>query len=259
MTSTSLPTVAYDPADPSSGVALVSHQLDKLGLGEHWVQTGEQGGLRVVDRRISPGHGWCRAVGLYQALWPATADLCVEVDWYADSDVPASEQDEHWRTRLATVTAGLESLGYVVRAPGPRRTPGVDRYQPLIVSRLPVGASLAPCPADGWDHLEVHPTYERPAHDPSRRLQTMLEDFHLTSYVTRTLDTHLWPPYATAASVVVWSDFQDATLDDWQSAMARVRRVLRIAGYRCLDHRRPWDRAVDHLPYVIVYLREELQ
>lgn len=260
MTSASPTAVVYDPADPiRTGAALVNHQLDQLGVGQHWVQTGEQNGRAVVDRRIPPAQGWCRAVGLCQALWPATADLCVEVDWYPDLNVPSDDQDEHWQTRLAAVTAGLESLGYVVRMPGPRRTPGVDRYQPLIVSRLPVGASLAPSPADGWDHLEVHPTYKWPDRDPIWRLHRTLENSHLTGYVARTLETHQWPPYATAAWIVLWSGARTATGDEWDSAMARVRRVLRIAGYGLLDHRRPWDPAVDQSPYVIAYLREELR
>ncbi|WP_217545550.1 hypothetical protein [Streptomyces sp. GbtcB6] len=262
MSSTSpLPTTpAYDPADPHrSGVALVTRQLDELGIGEHWVQTGEQSGLRIVDRHIPPGHGWCRATSVYQALWPATADLCVEVDWYADQDIPAAEQEEHWATRLAAVTSGLESLGYAVQTPGPRRAPGVDRYQPLIVSRLPVGASPAPYPADGWDHLDVLPAYRWPARNPSKHLANVLDDLRMTNYVTRTLDTHLWPPYATAASVVLWTGPPNATMDDWASAIARVRRALRVTGYRVLDHRRPWNPLVDHQPYLIAYLREKPQ
>lgn len=257
-TRTSHTSVDYDPADPRRTAAVfVQAQLDELGLGEHWVQTGEQGSLRVIDRRVPPGHGWCRAVSLYQALWPATADLCVEVDWYPDLDTPADGQDEHWETRLAAVTDRLESLGYIVRMPGPRRTPGVDRYQPMIVSRLPVGASLPPSPADGWDHLPVHPTYKWPDNeDPSRRLRKTLESSQLESYGARTLDTYLWPPYATGAWIITWSGAQTATVDEWGSAMARVRRVLRIAGYGLLDHRRPWDPAVDQGPYVIAYLRE---
>ncbi len=259
MTTTSPMTDIHDPEDPiRSSAALVTRQLAQLGIGEHWVQTGEQSGLRVVDRRIPPGSGWCRAVGLYQALWPATADLCVQVDWYPDLDVPPAGQDEHWRTRLAAVTAGLESLGYVVRMPGPRRTPGVDRYQPLIVSRLPVGASLAPSPADGWDHLEVHPTYTWPNRDdPIRRLRKALKDSGLAGYGARTLETHHWPPYATGAWIVLWTGApRTSTTDDWHTAIARARRVLRIAGYRLLDHRRPWDPSIDQLPYVIAYLRE---
>lgn len=257
MTTASPTTVAYDPADPvRSAAALVNRQLDQLGLGEHWVETTKQDGLRVASRHIPAGHGWCRAIGLYQALWPATADLSVQVDWYPDLDVPAPEQDEHWSARLAAVTAGLESLGYYVRTPGPLRTPGVDRYQPLIVSRLPVGASLAPSPVDGWDHLDVHPTYKWPERDPTWRLHEVLGDSHLTGYVSRTLETHLWPPYATCALIVLWTDAQTATVDDWDSAMARMRRVLRIAGYGVLAHRRPWDPAVDLRPYVIAYLRE---
>lgn len=261
MTRTSPTTVAYDPAAPSrSAVAVVTHQLDQLGLGEHWVETGEQGGRPFIDRRIPPGHGWCRALALYQALWPATADMAVEVNWYPDLDVPAAEQYEHWETRLAAVTDGLESLGYMVRMPGPRRTPGVDRYQPMIVSRLPVGASLAPSPADGWDHLAVHPTYKWPdSDDPIWRLRKALEASHLESYGVRTLDTHLWPPYTTGAWVITWSAAASATVGEWDSAMARVRRVLRIAGYGVLAHRRPWDPAVDHGPYVIAYLREGRQ
>ncbi|MFJ3794915.1 hypothetical protein ACIPSJ_01365 [Streptomyces sp. NPDC090088] len=258
MTSAAPTTAVYDPADPHrSGAALVTQQLDVLGLGEHWVQTGEQNGRRVVDRRIPPGHGWCRAVRVYQALWPATADLCVEVDWFADPDIPAAEQDEHWRTRLATVTAGLKFFGYAVQMPGPLRMPGVDRYQPLIVSRLPRGAAPAPVPADGWDHLEVVPSYRWPAREPAQHLDVVLKDSRLTSYVTRRLETHLWPPYTTAAALVLWPGPQDATVDDWTSALARARRVLRIAGYRFLDHRRPWDPAIDHLPYLIAYRRED--
>jgi len=257
MTSASPTTVVYDPADPvRSAAALVNHQLDQLGLGQHWVQTRTQNGRPVVDRQIPPGHGWCRAIGLHQALWPATADLCVEVDWHPDHDVPAPEHDEHWQTRLAAVTAGLESLGYAVRMPGPRRTPGADRYQPLIAARLPVGASLAPSPANGWDHLKVHPTYTWPERDPIWRLHRTLGDSHLDSYVSRTLETHHWPPYSTGAWMVMWTGGQTATADDWHTAIARVRRVLRIAGYGLLDHRRPWDPAVDQRPYVIAYLRE---
>ncbi|MET7679411.1 hypothetical protein [Streptomyces sp. NPDC005423] len=258
MTSASPTTVVYDPADPiRTAAALVNHQLDQLGLGQHWVQTGTQNGRRIVDRQIPPGHGWCRAIGLHQALWPATADLCVEVDWYPDDDIPPSEQDDHWQTRLAAVTAGLESLGYAVRTPGPRRTPGEDRYQPLIAARLPVGASLAPSPADGWDHLKVHPIYKPPDRDPIWRLQRTLEDSGLTSYGARTLETHHWPAYATGAWIVLWSGAPRAsTADEWHSAIARVRRVLRIAGYGLLDHRRLWDPAVDQRPYVIAYLRE---
>ncbi|MEV6544378.1 hypothetical protein [Streptomyces sp. NPDC051665] len=257
MTRTSPTTVLYNQADPiRSAAAVVNQELDGLGLGEHWVQTTTQKGQRVIDRQIPPGYGWCRAIGLEQALWPATADLCAEVDWHPDRDVPPSEQDEHWQTRLAVVTAGLESLGYAVRTPGPRRTPGVDRYQPLIAARLPVGASLAPSPADGWDHLEVHPTYKWPERDPIWRLHKVLTDSHLDSYVSRTLETHHWPPYSTGAWLVMWTGGQTATADDWHTAIARVRRVLRIAGYGLLDHRRPWDPATDQRPYVIAYLRE---
>ncbi|MER7930460.1 hypothetical protein ABTY96_46380 [Streptomyces sp. NPDC096057] len=260
MTRTSPATVAYDPANPRRNAAtVVQAQLDQLGLGEHWVQTREQEGRPVFDRRIPPGHGWCRALNLCQALWPASADLCVEVEWHSDLDVPSDEQDEHWETRLDVVRAGLQSLGYTVRTPGPRRTPGVDRYQPMIVSRLPVGASLAPSPADGWDHLPVHPAYARHVDDPISRLRRTLEDSCLESYGARALDTHLWPPYATGAWVVMWHGALTTNVAEWDSAMARVRRVLRISGYGFLDHRRPWDPAVDQVPYLIAYLREELR
>ncbi|MDH6221488.1 hypothetical protein [Streptomyces pseudovenezuelae] len=261
MTSTSPTNIVYDPAGPSrSGAALVTHQLDELRLGQHWVQTGEQDGLRIVDRRIPPRHGWCRATGLYRALWPATADLCVEVDWHADQNVPAAEQAEHWRTRLAAVTAGLESAGYTVRAPGPRRTPGVHRYQPLIVSRQrPGGAPPAACPTDGWDHLAVHPTYKWPERSPRDLLAATLEQVRLTNYTVRSLDTHLWPPYVTAAMVIMWRGASTAPVADWDSAIARVRRFLRTTGYGVMDHGLPWDPAFDDLPYVIAYLREGLR
>ncbi|MFJ4631544.1 hypothetical protein [Streptomyces sp. NPDC088847] len=259
MTRTSHPTVAYEPADPiRSAVAVVTCHLDELGVGEHWVQTREQDGRPVIDRKIPPGLGWCRAVGLYPALWPATADLAVQVEWHPDHDIPATEQAEHWQTRLAAVTSGLESLGYTVRVPGPRRRPGVDRDQPLVVSRLAAGGSLAPCPVDGWEHLaDGYPTYASFRDDPSYRLRHLIEDSCLTGYGFRTLDLHLWPPYATAAWVVMrTSSGRNDSADDWHSAMTRLRRVLRASGYGLLDHGRPWDPAVDHTPYLIAYLRD---
>ncbi|MFJ8140671.1 hypothetical protein [Streptomyces sp. NPDC096013] len=257
MTTPATSTPVYDPANPArTGAAVVTQQLDTLGLGEYWTQTGEQGGRPFFDRRIPRGHGWCRATGLAPALWPAGADLCVQAEWYPDQDIAAEDQAEHWRTRLAVVTAGLEGLGYAVRVPGPRRTPGVHTCQPLIVSRHPDGIAPAPVPADGWDHLDVHPSYKWPSRSPGQHLETILEDSRLTGYVTRSLGTHLWPPYATAATTVLWPCAEDTPVDEWDSAMARLRRLLRVTGYEVLGHGRPWNPSVDRTPYLVAYRRD---
>ncbi|GGN46864.1 hypothetical protein [Streptomyces fuscichromogenes] len=261
MTTTSLtlpadgPAPVYDRTDPGrTGVALVTHHLNQLGIGEHWTQVGVQNGLRIVARKIPPGRGWCQALAVDEALWPAGADLCVQVDWHPDTDIPAAQEDEHWRTRVSAISAALQSAGFTVQAPGPHRTPANSPYMSLLVYRISPGRAPAPCPADGWNHVPVMPAYRWSDRRPSDRLDELLHASRLHGYSFRDLDPFLWPAFSTHVCRVQWDPPVRATQEDWVSAMVRLRHVLIASGYRIQQRWRPWDLTVDRGPSLVTYL-----
>ncbi|MYY82483.1 MULTISPECIES: hypothetical protein [unclassified Streptomyces] len=246
-----------------SGPRLVTHYLDRLGIGQRWTQLGEQHGIKVVDRMIPPGHGWCRAMHVPEALWPDGADLCVRVEWFPDPEIEKGRLDlfeAHWRDRVAAVVMGLESVGFVVQLPGPKQSPTDRRGADLLVYRLVEGAAPVSLPADGWAHLERYRrrppgwregTPEGAVRDRLREAGMLSRVGGAAAYFARELDRFLWPPYSSEAAYVGWCPVEGASLKGYRLAMSRLDAFLHAAGYEVKVHPRPW--ALGDVPYVIAY------
>lgn len=135
----------YNPKDPQSGPTVVTHDLDKLGIGQHWTRVGGQAGLPIFSRQIPAGHGWCRALYVAEAHWPDGAELCVEVEWHPDQKIreegSKAENEDHWRTRVSAVAEALESVGYVAQMPGPGPLPCAIRGLPFSSTVFGMGCS----------------------------------------------------------------------------------------------------------------------
>lgn len=242
----------YDATDPQSGPTVVTHDLEGLGIGQHWTRVGGQAGLPIFDRRIPPGHGWCRALHVAEAHWPDSAELCAQVDWHPDLTIrnegSKAEYEEHWRTRVSAVSDALESLGYVVQMPGPRPTPMHDTRASLLVYRLRDRAQPADWPKDAWDHLEGR--YPQRPHWPERsdedELRRALRDAGLmdwserTGYFVGSVDRFFWPPYSSACCFVGWRAPEHATERDQIRALSQLKRFLTDAGYTLKSRTGPW-------------------
>jgi hypothetical protein len=254
----------YNPTDPQSGPTVVTHDLDKLGIGQHWTRVGGQAGLPIFDRQIPAGHGWCRALYVAEAHWPDGAELCVEVEWHPDQKIreegSKTENEDHWRTRLSAVAEALESAGYVAQMPGPRPSPMRDTRASLLVYRIRDEVQPAACPKDGWGHLEER--YPERPHWPDRspeaELRHLLREAGLTNWSERSgyfvgnIDRFLWPSYSSVCCFVGWHPPKRATGEDQQKALSELKRFLTGAGYS-LKRRTGFWRSTDW-PGVFAYL-----
>ncbi|MER6912199.1 hypothetical protein ABT354_11045 [Streptomyces sp. NPDC000594] len=258
----------YDREDPGGTIRhFLGYQFDLLGIGEHWTSTGTSCGLPMVDNRIPPGLGCCRAHAAVEALWPDGADLGAVVTWSPDREIAdrgnSAELDEHRRVRGAAVLKALTSLGYQVRTPGPLQgysTPWVPTK--YVVYRMERGAVPTEWPRDGWEHLA------RPADHPAwlpwpsgaeahRVLAGLLEGAGLAGrgggFFCGGVDEVEWPPFTTECLRVSWRPWGAATVEDWYAAMRKITDFLREKRYLIKVRSRPWNLATDREPYVIAY------